>query len=82
MSSETRRIDEIRVYLAVDQDGNESIIGVKGPDGWMPMYCANKEQFESLTEAVGRTGMTIRVARFTIRDDNEEPAGGPKGERH
>ena len=72
-----QRIDVMWAYLAVDPvDGCEGLIAEMAPNGmWMPMVGADLMRMESLREqakATARaTGNTVRLVRFSVREDRE-----------
>ena len=73
------RITELWAFLAVDPaDDQEGVAGFDTGGAMMPMICSDARNMESLrpiAQQIARvSGRTIRLARFTIREDLEEIA--------
>lgn len=69
-------IDGMYAYITDDaEEGDEGIIGMRGPDGWMPLVGADMERAKELrpyAEAVARgIGKRVTLAHFTKREDLE-----------
>lgn len=62
-------INDIYAYLAVHKDGDEGIVGFDGT----PLIAADLVRLQEtrpIAEAIAkRTGMTIRLVRFTTRTE-------------
>jgi hypothetical protein len=62
-------------FLSIDEDDDEGVIAVRMPNGWMPLVAADEKRLEDLrpfvTHAVADSGRTVRLARFTVREDVE-----------
>jgi hypothetical protein len=71
------RIDSIWAFVSVDpQDGNEGVCAFNSGIHMMPMIAADPKRLEQLTplaESLAlRTGMTIKLVRFTAREEIRE----------
>lgn len=76
MAGEMPKIEHMWAYLSVDPtDGNEGVIGMTTPAGWMPFVCADMDRVKSLRpfaeEIAKYRKMTVRLAKFTVREDVE-----------
>lgn len=72
--SEIVHINEIWAFLSVDKkDKTEGVIGMMTPNGWVPFIAADAARLTSLMpqveDMVRETGMTIRLVKFTNREE-------------
>jgi hypothetical protein len=71
------RIDSIWAFVSVDpQDGNEGVCAFQIGQHMMPMIAADPKRLKALTplaESLAlRTGMKIKLVRFTAREEVRE----------
>lgn len=75
------RIEAVYAYLSVDAAGNEGVCaGPIGPGGMLlPLIAADEARLESITPFAAQlarfTGMTIRLVKFTAREDLRDITG-------
>lgn len=72
----TQPIPELFAYVSIDGNGNEGILSGRIPDmGAVPFvfgYRRIADKFRPLAQDIGsRTGQTIKLVRFTAREDIE-----------
>lgn len=70
------RIDEMYAFIVVDpRDGTEGVIGIRGPDGWLPMVGADLARIEALRpiaqQQATHFGTSVTLAVFSERRDVE-----------
>lgn len=70
------RIGAVWAFLAVDpDDGDEGVVGMATPAGWIPFVAADERRLVDLREhavAIARaTGRSIELVRFDVRTDVE-----------
>jgi hypothetical protein len=69
------RIDELFAWVAVDENGDEGVMGMKTGHGWVPMVGADRERIESFRKyamAVSAGSREkARLVKFTNRVDLE-----------
>lgn len=70
------RIEHIWAFLSVDkEDGNEGVCAVNTNIGMMPLIVADEVRLEQVRpiakDLANRTGMVIRLAKFSVREDLE-----------
>lgn len=69
------KITEMWAFVSVDEAGNEGIIGFKNGDTWMPLVGADSARIAELRPIANKmaryTGMTIKLIKFTQREDIE-----------
>jgi hypothetical protein len=75
------RIDEMWVYVSIDSDGNEGVVGSYVPgSGWVPLMATDPQRLELIRPmalAVARqSGMRIRLVKFSSREVLETIDGG------
>lgn len=69
------KIESVTAFVAIDEDGEEGIMGFKNPmDGtWMPLVCADEKRVEKMypmAEAISNiSGKPYRVLQFMVRMD-------------
>lgn len=68
-----RNIDEITAFVTVHADGDEGIIGMRGPDGsWIPLVGADMKRTDQLRayaqDLAKRSGKPVRLLRFSVRE--------------
>lgn len=73
---ETPRIDHVFAYLAADVQGDEGIVGISTGDGsWLPLVFGSRlaaSKAAVVARAIAsRTSETVRLARFSTREDME-----------
>ena len=70
------KIETITAFVGTDELGNEGLIGFKGPQGWVPMVCADEDRVKQLfpiAETMSEvTGKSFRVIRFDSQTDVTE----------
>lgn len=74
MKKDNFKITTIHAFVAVGEDGDEGICGVKLQDTWMPMVCADKARIDSLmpvAQNLKKTGQKVRLVKFTKTEDIE-----------
>ncbi len=63
------RITEVYAFVAKDKDGHEGIMGIKTPDGWMPMIGADIERVDHLVPIADKiavmSGQKYEIRYFT-----------------
>lgn len=73
-SAMKKRIDEMFAFVAEDTDG-EGVCSFHTPEGWMPLVGADVGRVDSIrhiAQAIAdRSGRTIRVLRFSVREELE-----------
>lgn len=74
--STSKRITEMWAYVAIDADGDEGVLAVKGKDGaWFPLVGADTARMESVRpvamDVARREGKKVKLLRFTTRQDEE-----------
>ena len=68
------RIEELTAFLALDEDGNEGLMHAHTGRGTMALIAADAdavEQYRPLAEHIAGEGKTIRLVRFSVREDLE-----------
>lgn len=68
-----KRIDEMYAFVMVHTDGDEGVIGFRGPDGhWLPLVGADMKRVDSLRSFAQvfarKEGKPVRLVRFTTRE--------------
>ncbi len=75
-------IEAIHAFLAVDEDGEEGVIGMMTKAGWVPFVAADLKRLEELrpkAEDIALiTNKRVRLAKFSIREDIDEIGPGEK----
>lgn len=71
------RVDSMYAYLVVDEEGNEGVPAIPGPNGMtLPMMgadLANMTQFEPYAQAVAdQTGREVTLAHFSVRTNGRK----------
>lgn len=70
------RIDSVWAFLAVHGDGDEGIVGINTPTGWLPAVAADQERLHQLKPLMERmasaAGQRIRLVKFHTREEVEE----------
>jgi hypothetical protein len=69
------RIDEVWIAVAKDEDGNEGMCAMQGPNGsWMPLIAADPDRFEWVERMAGEiargTGKPVSIIKLTHREEN------------
>jgi|SRR6266849_5113092 len=71
-------IDEIFMFISVDDDGNEGVCAFQTASGMMPMIGADLDRIESLRPIAKQlagiqeyTGKKIRLVKFKVREEME-----------
>jgi hypothetical protein len=77
------RITEIWAFTSIDpKDDEEGIIGLRTPEGWVPMVAADKTRLLQLRhkaeEVAAITGRPVHLTRFSVREDVEVLQPGEK----
>jgi hypothetical protein len=76
------KINALWAFLAVDEDGDEGVIGFQAGDGPVPLVGADENRVESYRELATLTalasGLTVRLVKFSTREELEvfTPARG------
>lgn len=69
------RIVSLHAFVAVGKDGDEGLVATMKGNTWLPMVAADPARLEQLrpeAEEIARvTGQTIRLVRFTQREEIE-----------
>jgi hypothetical protein len=70
------KIETITAYIAVDENGDEGVIGMYTPAGWMPFIGADEDRMNSLfpraVEICAAGGRQFKVLRFSQMTDITE----------
>ena len=65
------KIDNVTLFVSVDEFGNEGVMAFLGPDGWMPMVAADEDRVKSLRdialEISRKQGFVIREIKFSAK---------------
>jgi hypothetical protein len=68
-------IDDVWLFLSIDEDGDEGVCAFHAGDVWMPMIATDLKRVESFKplaqRMVAEGGMPIRLVKFTQRVDVE-----------
>ena len=76
------RIDTVHAFIVLDHDGTEGIPAINVDGTMMPLVAADAARVESLRPIAqlmaDAQGVTIRLVRFSVREEVEElrPGGG------
>jgi len=75
------RIQSLWAWLSVDPiDGNEGVLGMYTPVGWMPLIASDKvrlAEYRKVAEQIVQTsGIKARLAKFSVREDISEIGAG------
>lgn len=66
-----RRIDEVWVFVSLDENGDEGVCGFMGPSGWMPMVAADAARlavvYPLAQDLVDRFGAAVQLIRLSNR---------------
>lgn len=77
------RIEAVHAFVAVDEDGEEGIIGMQTMKGWLPFVAADKTRLDQLRpiaqSIANQTNKEVRLLRFAIREDVEVLEPGREG---
>lgn len=70
------RITELWAWTAIDPDNDEEgAVGFRTREGWMPLVMADKARMASMrhvaVEIARASGKTLRLIRFSVREDIE-----------
>ncbi len=67
------KITTITAFIAVDEDGDEGVMGVLNGDQWIPLICADEERIRILfpvAENIARVkNIPYRVIQLSVRTD-------------
>jgi hypothetical protein len=70
------RIESLHAFVAIHSDGDEGVIGILTPSGWLPAVAADKKRLDELrpqVEAAAKVSpYPIKLVRFDQRTDLEE----------
>lgn len=73
------KIGALWAFVAVHDDGDEGIIGVLGPRGWVPAVAADQERLDLLRpqmrEIARNFPREIKLVKFHQREDVETIGG-------
>lgn len=77
------RIDQVWVFVSLDEDGNEGVCAASLPGlGVVPLIAADEDRLKSLTglahEVSQLSGKTIRLIRLCTREEVMVIEPGPK----
>ena len=76
MKTEGFRIADIHAFITVGDDGDEGVIGMTTPAGWVPFIAADParlEQLRPLAVLIGKQfGQKIKLVRFSTRTEVED----------
>lgn len=71
--SKNKLISTVVVFVSIDEDGNEGVIGQKMDGVWMPFVCADEariKQFFPSAEAIAKEfNIKYRILKFSVRED-------------
>lgn len=73
----TTKITQPYVFISVDADGNEGIIGMRTDDGWMPLVFSDLHLVDLVKARIdhikrGLDGKRAKLITFTHREDLED----------
>jgi hypothetical protein len=67
-----RVIEEIFVFMAVDDDGSEGIMGFKSREGWVPMVASEPQSVTVMAEIAAHMGEAshkkVHLVKFSARE--------------
>ena len=67
------KIKTVTVFVAIDENNEEGVMGFKSDMGWMPLVCADEERIRKvfpIAEQIKKaSGKDYRVLQFSVRTD-------------
>lgn len=67
------KIEKITAFVAIDEDGNEGVMGFRNGNQWIPMVCGDTERMQSLYPVAVQisqlSGKDFRIIQFSNRED-------------
>lgn len=67
-------ITELYAFVSTDIDGNEGVVGMQTPEGWMPLIGADMDRVESMVSAAKEiqrvTGQLVFIKKFRLDDSS------------
>lgn len=71
------KITKVTAFVGIDPvDGDEGVLGFKGPNGWMPLICADEARIASMfpiaEEIAAEKGIEYRILQYSVREDVTE----------
>jgi hypothetical protein len=78
------RITTLTAWVCLDpENGDEGIIGMLTPEGWLPLVAADETRMRQCETVARKTakdlGVSVRLVQFSVREDLLEihPSGQP-----
>ncbi len=69
------KIKTIHAFIAEDKDGQEGLVGMHTPDGWVPFVCADEDRINSIRPIAEKIAQqqekTIKLIKFSLREEIE-----------
>lgn len=71
-----QKIEAVWLFISMDDDGDEGIPAMMGPDGvWLPLLAADRQRVDDLRpmaqEVATASGREVRLVEFTVMDEVE-----------
>lgn len=67
-------ITKVTAFVAIDPvNGDEGVLGFKGPDSWIPLICADEKRIEQMfamaQDITAHAGISYKIIQFSTRED-------------
>lgn len=76
MTRKSYKVEELWLYVGIDQDGDEGVAAFQQPNGnWMPMLCADKHRLahiRPIAEGMRASGVKLKLVHLATRRDVPE----------